>query len=408
MNIKALRDGGHPRILAVTTVDVMAWGLLKPWLTALQHSRYEVHLACSRGSYFSRLAAEGFQMHEVALRRTLNPFVHIRPLLQLYRLLRRGNFDVINAHSPVAAALGRLAACFARTRPRLYTVHGFYFHDRMPALPRRFFQAIEWLLGRFTCHLVFVSEEDRQTALRLGIVRSEDRTTTIWNGVDLNRFKPKSAHDTEVDLVRRELGLCPDRPVVGIVGRIVREKGYREFLSMASAIGSLGRQVAFLVVGDTLSSDRDQFGATFRRLVRTAGLEDRFVFTGFTEDVPKYLRMMHVFVLPSYREGFPRSVVEAMATGLPVVATDIRGCREAVVHGETGLIVPPKDARALTGAVLHLLDHPEEARRMGAAGRRRAEQLYDQRLVQERFVAVFDRLLGRQAMAHAQLGLSPS
>jgi glycosyltransferase involved in cell wall biosynthesis len=396
-----------PRVLVVTTVDVMPWILLKPWLQALRATGWEVHIACSRGAYFELLASEGFLMHDVALRRSFNPLTHVRPLFQLARLLRQGNFHGVNTHSPVAAALGRVAAWLTGVKPVLYSVHGFYFHDGMPRVLRWFFVGIEWLLGRLTDHFVFVSEEDRQTALRLGIAKDESRTTTIWNGVDLTRFRPVTSV-AEHRAAKVQLGLKADRPVVGIVGRIVREKGYREFLEMAKALTGIGWDLTFLVVGDTLPSDRDQYSATFRRQVKDAGLEDRFVFTGFTEEVPRCLRAMDIFVLPSYREGFPRSVTEAMATGLPVVATSIRGCREAVVHGETGLLVPPKDSRALTDAVIYLLEHPEEARRMGRAGRSRAEELYDQRLVQSRFVAFIDRVLGRQNVGVPTPGFADS
>jgi glycosyltransferase involved in cell wall biosynthesis len=112
--------------------------------------------------------------------------------------------------------------------------------------------------------------------------------------------------------------------------------------------------------------------------------------------VPEYLRIMDIFVLPSYREGFPRSVLEAMSTGLPVVATNIRGCREAVLPDETGLLVPPRDAGALYAAVRKLVSDPELALKMGAAGRERAVRLYDERLVQERFVTVLQDLLAQQ------------
>jgi glycosyltransferase involved in cell wall biosynthesis len=385
-----------PRVLCLTTVDVMAWGLLRPWLWALQRAGYDVHIACSRGQYFERLAAEGFEMHEVALRRTFNATAHVRPLFQIWRLLRKGRFDVVNAHSPVAAAVGRLAAWLAGVRPRVYTVHGFYFHEGMPGVQRWLLVAIEWLLGRITDRFMFVSEEDRQTALRVGIARREEDTTALLNGVDLGTFRPARVNNAEAAELRRHLGLPPGTPVVGIVGRIVREKGYREFLQAARSLAASGVNARFLVLGDSLPSDRDQFGAKFRRQVREAGLEDRFVFTGLTGRVPEYLRAMDIFVLPSYREGMPRSVLEAMATGLPVVATRIRGCREAVLHGETGLLVPPKDAAALAEAIHHLLERPDEARRMGEAGLRRAVEMYDERLVQARFVGVFDRLLNRQ------------
>jgi lipopolysaccharide/colanic/teichoic acid biosynthesis glycosyltransferase len=175
---------------------------------------------------------------------------------------------------------------------------------------------------------------------------------------------------------------------VGIVGRVVREKGYFEFAEMAKLVSRGCGEVYFLVVGDALPSDRDGVAAELRKRVNAAGLRDRFRFTGFTDRVADFLQAMDIFVLPSYREGFPRSVLEAMSTGLPVVATNIRGCREAVVHGETGLLVPPRDGRALAEAVSRLLGNPNLARRMGSAGRQRAVRLYGQQLVQSRFVEV--------------------
>jgi glycosyltransferase involved in cell wall biosynthesis len=170
---------------------------------------------------------------------------------------------------------------------------------------------------------------------------------------------------------------------------------------MAERVIAAGRQVSFLIVGDSLASDRDQFAGQVRERIRKSGFERHFRLTGFTAEVEKFLRMMDIFVLPSYREGFPCSILEAMACGLPVVTTAIRGCREAVVHQGTGLIVPPADAGALTAAVLELIDKPDLARRMGEAGRRRAIELFDTRIVQARFVGVFDRVLANGGQARA-------
>jgi lipopolysaccharide/colanic/teichoic acid biosynthesis glycosyltransferase len=174
---------------------------------------------------------------------------------------------------------------------------------------------------------------------------------------------------------------------------VVREKGYIEFAEMAKLVSAGRSDVYFLVVGDALPSDRDGIVAEFRKCVEAAGLHDRFRFTGFTDHVADYLRVMDTFVLPSYREGFPRSVLEAMSCELPVVATNIRGCREAVVNGETGFLVPPRNGTALAEAVSHLLQNPDLALSMGSAGRARAVRLYGQRLVQRRFVKVIDDAL---------------
>ena len=376
-------------MLAICTLDVMAWKLLLPWFRGLRDAGYEVHIACARTNWFERLAADGFHMHDVPLRRRMNPLVHIRPLWALYRLIRRERFALVNTHSPVAAAVGRLAGWLARVSVIVYTVHGFYFHDNMPWWKRRGFIALEWLLGRMTDDFMFVSEEDCQTALREGIARNAAKATTIFNGVDLEAYAPRGAVPGAAEKVRGELDIPLGAPVVGIVGRVVREKGYFEFAEMAQLLSSGCSEVYFLVVGDALPSDRDGIAAALRNRVNAAGLRGRFRFTGFTDRVADYLQAMDIFVLPSYREGFPRSVLEAMSTGLPVIATNIRGCREAVVDGETGLLVPPGDSRALAAAVTRLLREPDLALSMGAAGRQRAMRLYGQPLVQSRFVEVF-------------------
>jgi len=327
-------------------------------------------------------------MHEVHLRRSFAPWNHVRSFWELYNLIRSGAFDVVNTHGPVAAAVGRIAAWLGGRPKIVNTVHGFYFHDNMPALLRWPIMATEWLIGRITDGFMFVSEEDHCTARRTGIAPVRSRTTTLFNGVDLNLYAPAASPAETRDLKRR-LGVEDGAPVIGIVGRIVREKGYREFLQMAQNVLQRHKAV-FLVVGDTLPSDRDQFGNVFREQVKKAGLMPHFIFTGHTDRVADYLRVMDLFTLPSYREGFPVSVIEAMSIGLPVVTTDIRGCREAVVPGKTGLVVPPKDSAGLTDAIEYLLSHREEAKQMGQAGRRRAVSFYDDRAVQRRFVDFMD------------------
>ena len=391
------------KILAICTVDIMAWKLLLPWFLGLLDAGFEVHIACAGSDWFENLAAYGFHMHDVPLRRRINPLVHIVPLWLLYRLMRRERFVLVNAHSPIAAAVGRLAGWLARVPLIIYTVHGFYFHDNMPRWKRRAFIALEWLLGRITDRFMFVSDEDRQTALREGIAANAAASATIYNGVDLEAYLPKSSGGAALDAarLRSQLRLPEGAPIVGIVGRVVKEKGYLEFAKMAKLVAASHNDVHFLVVGDALPSDRDGIVRELRKRVKAADLEERFRFTGFTDHVSDYLQLMNIFVLPSYREGFPRSVLEAMSCGLPVVATDIRGCREAVVDDETGLLVPPRNGAALARAVELLLRDPGLSARLGSAGRERAVRRYDQRLVQTRFVDFIQDALAPKSPAQA-------
>jgi glycosyltransferase involved in cell wall biosynthesis len=254
----------------------------------------------------------------------------------------------------------------------------------MSRLPRLAFTAVEWFLGHVTNGFMFVSDEDSRTAQRLGIAGEGARVCTIYNGVDVDAFRSRGADDPIVDQLRdrHQLG---GSIVIGTVGRIVKEKGYREFLEMAARLTRDGVDAKYVIVGDSLPSDRDNFGPVFRNLVTEAGLAERFVFTGMTDRVADYVALMDIFVLASYREGFPRSVLEAMSTGVPVVTTDIRGCREAVRNEISGLIVKPADAEGLTDAVRRLVHNSSERLEMGRQGRTLAIELYDYRQVQKRF-----------------------
>jgi lipopolysaccharide/colanic/teichoic acid biosynthesis glycosyltransferase/glycosyltransferase involved in cell wall biosynthesis len=372
--------------------------LLRPWILAQREAGYEVHIACARTNWFELLAADGFCLHEIPFRRRLNPFVNIIPLMMLYRLIRSERFALVNLHTPVAAAVGRVASWLARVPAIIYVIHGFYFHDDMAKWKRQFYVVLERLFGRITGAFMFVSDEDRRTALRERIARDSARATTIYNGVDLGEY-PVKGPGSRTAKVLSNLGIPESAVVVGIVSRVVKEKGYLEFAQMAELVSVERRDVYFLVVGGVLASDRDGVDEEFHQRIEAAGLLGRFRFTGFTDEVADYLQAMDIFVLPSYREGFPRSVLEAMSCGLPVVTTNIRGCREAVVQDETGLIVPPRNSVALARAVTRLLEDPGLARRMGLQGRARALLLYDQKLVQQRFMGVIQNELRRLDLA---------
>ncbi|HEX7972127.1 MAG TPA: glycosyltransferase, partial [Thiobacillus sp.] len=221
------------------------------------------------------------------------------------------------------------------------------------------------------------SSEDAQTAIDEKLLPPE-RILAIGNGVDPARFDPAARRPR--DAVREELGLPSDASVIGMVGRLVGEKGVREFLAAAETVAADFLEAYFLLIGERLESDHaDPVDDALAHAKSTLGA--RLLLPGMRKDIPDLMGAMDVFCLPSYREGMPRTIIEAMMSGLPVVATDIRGSREEVVANETGLLVPARDAVALAGAFSSLLRAPAEARAMGEAGRRRALKLYDERQV---------------------------
>jgi len=384
-----------PRVLQLCAVDFTVKNFLADLVEFLEARGLEVHVGCRRGEFWTDLLGRGFRMADLPFTRGANPVANARALLALRRYLARNRFDIVHVHTPIVGVLGRLAATWARVPIRLYTAHGFYFHDEMRPALRRFCVAVERRAARWGDFVFTQSDEDRQTAIREGI-SPPDKILTIGNGIDTQRFDPARVRPEEQAALREALGLSETAPAIGIVARIVREKGVFE---LAEAIAAMRRDVPdvqVVLIGGALPSDRDDSTRAFRERLDALGVASRFHFTGFRDDVAALMSLCRVYTLPSYREGMPRSILEAMAMSLPVVATAIRGCREEVVDGKTGFLVPPRDARALADRLAWLLTHPDEAREMGRAGRERAVESFDFRLVLDRQWKVYERLIGER------------
>jgi glycosyltransferase involved in cell wall biosynthesis len=375
-------DVGRSMALSVCqlcAVDFSMKRFLLPLIDRMRIEGWEVTGVCSDGVFVSGMRADGYRITTIPIARSMNPILALRTLFSLYRFFRGHRFDVVHTHTPVAALIGRIAAKLAGVPLVLYTAHGFYFHEQMSPWLRRLFVLLEKAAGRFTDFLFTQSSEDAQTAVALRIMQP-GKVLAIGNGVDIDRFNPDRVDRMKV---RRELLIPTQAVVVGMIGRLVAEKGYHELFFAAEYIARKYPNVFFLIVGERLASDHA--AAIDAQLQRAKSLlAERLILTGMREDVPDVLAAMDIFCLPSHREGMPRTIIEAMMMGKPVVATDIRGSREEVVDGETGVLVTVRDSRALTDGLLRLVNDPVKARQMGEQGRVRALALFDERKVVEK------------------------
>lgn len=379
------------KVLQICAVDFTVKHFLLPLIDAMLQEGYDVTICCSAGPFTQELRQKGYKVENIEISRSLNLFAHLISLLKVYRFMRRQRFDVVHAHTPIASLIARLAAWLARVPLILYTAHGFYFHENMNKGWRFFHILLERAAGRMSDFIFTQSQEDALTAIKEGIV-SKEKILWIGNGVDVERFNHQG-RETEALQRRVELGLGPSCPVVGTMGRLVREKGFREFFQAGQRVKELFPDCQFLVVGDALESDYDSFKTEIKALIEELGLTERVVFMGFRSDIPELLDCMDVFVLASYREGMPRSIIEAMAMSKPVVATNIRGCREEVVDGKTGFLVPMKDPEALSKAIMKLLKNKDLAKTMGIEGRKRAEEVFSEKKVIQRQLEVMEKLI---------------
>ena len=358
------------KICHVCAVDFTLKKLLLPLIDAQLREGYDVVSVCSDGKYIEGLLDEGYLIERISISRNISPLENLITIWKLFRFFRNESFDVIHVHTHVAAVLGRLAAFLARVPLVVYTAHGFYFHDGMTPVKRSIFILAEKIMRPFTDVLFTQSAEDAVDARDHGIMPNE-RIIAIGNGVDKSKFDPSLIYSDP------NIFLGKDNIVIGMVSRLVKEKGVVEFLDAAKKISESHPYVLFVVIGERLTSDFSE-GVEAEIVEAKEYLGDRLVLTGLRDDIPELLSVIDIFCLPSWREGLPRSIIEAMMMGLPVVATNIRGSREEVVHEETGLLVPVNSSTDLVMAFDRLIADSDLRRKLGLAGRMRAIEKYDE------------------------------
>ncbi len=379
----------RPKLIHVTTVDMSLDWLLGPQLRAFAAAGYEVVGASAPGPHVPALEAAGIRHVALAhATRAMAPTHDLLALAELTRLFRQERPAIVHTHNPKPGLYGRLAARAAGVPAVVNTVHGLYALPEDPWPKRAVVYGLERVAALASdCELV-QNPEDIRTLRRLGIRARKLRL--LGNGVDLSRFDPAAVAPATRAQLREAWGVGPDDVVVGLVGRLVAEKGYREVFTAARALAGTHPNVRFVVVGPDDPDKADGIRAEEVRAAEAAGV----TFLGRRTDMADLYAAFDLYLLASWREGFPRSAMEAAAMGLPVVATDIRGCRQVVAHGETGLLVPARDPEAIAGAVADLAGDAARRRAMAVAAARRARREFDQQRVIDITLQAYAELLG--------------
>ena len=379
----------RPLVAHVTTTDISLELLLGPQLEAFVEAGFDVVGVSAPGPYVAALEARGIR--HVPLRhatRSIAPVQDAQAFGELVSVFRRMRPTIVHTHNPKPGVYGRVAARVARVPVVVNTVHGLYAQPEDRLARRAVVYGLERLAATCSNAELVQNPEDIETLLRLHVPGS--RLTLLGNGIDLTRFDPSTVPPDEVTAARAELGACArDDVVVGLVGRLVREKGYGEVFEAARLLHERAPNVRFAVIGDDEPEKDDAIDAVDR--ARAAAANVRFL--GGRSDVPRLYAGMDVHVLASHREGFPRSPMEAAAMGVPVVVTNVRGCRQVVDDGITGRLVPVRDPESLAAAIGDLAGNPELRRKMGAAGREKALREFDDRRCIEITLETYKRLL---------------
>ena len=349
-----------PRARVLELITLSDWGGAQEHVFALARGfrgTFDVTVACAPGGpLVERLRREGIPVVEIpSLRREPSPLDDLRTLVRLARWIRQERFALVHCHSTKAGLLGRIASRIAGVPGIIFTAHGWAFAGGWHPAVRVAAALAEMAAARISTAIICVAHHLRQEALRMRI-GPPDRIVVVHNGVDPGPW----LQDSPAGARSARAG---DPCTAVMVCRLNDPKDPATLLDAWQRVGGPHR---LLIVGD------GPLRPGVELMAGRNGLADRVVMLGARGDVPALLRGADVFVLSSRWEGLPIVVIEAMLSGLPVVATDVGGVREVVVEGETGFLVPPQDPSALASALERLLGDAELRRQMGAAGRKRA------------------------------------
>ncbi|MEM7482274.1 MAG: glycosyltransferase [Acidobacteriota bacterium] len=390
-----IREGeslGAGPIVFIVTHPMTARFLLLDQLLYLQREGFDVRVMTAPGADLEVVREAGIPVSTMPLQREIRPLADLRALAALRRELKAVAPRVVNAGTPKAGLLGMLAARSLAVPHRLYTLRGLRL-ETTSGLKGRILAAGERLAAHSAQRVICVSHSLRRKAVELGLV-SPHKAVVLGEGssrgVDLDRFSGSTEEADEATAkVRDRLGVPPGTPVIGFVGRFVEDKGIEDLLAaFFEVVLPAAGEARLLLVGDFEPGD-----PVSERARRRIESDPRVLRPGFVGDAAPYYRLMTALAFPSYREGFPNVPLEAAAAGLPVVGYAATGTVDAVVDGETGILVPPSATAALGEALLAMIQQPARAHRLGAAGRARAAKHFDHRIVRRRWAEEYRRLL---------------
>lgn len=358
-------------------------------LRALQSAGFQVTLLSSPGPLLDRLEREEHvEVLRLPMARKIAPLADLRALWSLWRHLRRIRPDAVEFSTPKAGLLGMLASVLAGVPRRVYFMRGLKL-ESATGLKR----AILWLAERTAAacaHVVLCNSpslRQRVHALRIAsAAKLQILGEGSTHGVDIEQFRPGSSN------VRRRFGISEGSQVIGYVGRLTRDKGIPELIAAFDRILQTMPQTYLLLVG-WFDEAEDALDHELRQRIAH---HPHVVCTGFVADPAPCYRAMDLLVLPSLREGFPNVVLEASATGIPVITTLSTGARDSVVHNETGLLVSPGDCEAIVEATLSLLQNPEKRRRLGEKARARVAEFFPSHRLKQLTAAFYANLLHRE------------
>lgn len=370
-------------LIEIAAIDMTIYKFVLPLMNELKNNGWNISVASSDSGYRNEIQNQGYEVHNIDFVRSVSAYENLKAFIQLVKLFKEQKPDYIHVHTPIAAVIARIAAHIAKVPNVLYTMHGL--NMQAPYL-----QIEKYVCKHFTDYIFTVNEEDRVYLIENEFINPHRIKNLNSVGVDIDKFNPKNIDKTQKEDLKQELGLRA-KPTIGFVGRLIEEKGIKELINAFIQIRK-DINCQLLLVGSSDMGERDQITIkTIRQKIKQAGLSKDVIFAGQRDDIPLCLSLMDIFVFPSHREGMAVSPLEAMAMELPVITTDIRGCKEEVTF-ETGILIQEGNIEQLVEAIKKLLTETEKAKAMGIAGRKHVKKYFSVKQSVSKQLKVFERL----------------
>ncbi len=292
--------------------------------------------------------------------RKINLFYDFKAFVTLVKIFREERPHIVHTHTSKAGVLGRWAACLAKIPVIIHTPHGHVFWGYFNKWKTSFYIFLERLTAHITDKIITLTEQEKKDHLRFKIA-SEDKFLPVHSGVDLDKFFNVSIDSAEM---KRNLGIPGNAFVVGTAGRLISIKGHRYLIEAAKEIVATKPDINFLFLGD------GELQEELEKMASELSIRKNVRFLGWRPDVAEVISIFDIFVLPSLNEGMGKVLVEAMALGKPIVASNVGGIPDLIIQGENGLLVPVADPKALASGIEFLLKNPKKRKEMGEKGKK--------------------------------------
>lgn len=356
------------KILIVSTVSRQFYLFEHGNIEVLKSLGYEVHGAANFSDANGRLDELDIIRHNFDIQRSPFSLKNIRAYRQLKNIMKTGNFDAVHCHSPMGGVLARLAAKSIGASPVIYTAHGFHFYKGAPLINWLVYYPVEKFLSKYTDILITINKEDYERAKNFKAKKVE---YVPGIGVETKKFDR-----TKIDFIKKraELGISADAVVLLSVGEMIKRKNHETALKAMAKLK--GKDFVYLICG------KGELEDYLKGLAKNLHIEDNVRFLGFRNDIPEICMVSDIFVFPSYQEGLPVSMMEAMSAGLSIIGSSIRGNIDLIENGKGGYLIDPDDVGGFTMSIEKVINDHELRKKMG---KQNVEEIkkFDKNIVKE-------------------------